>query len=92
MRAGTTAVKSELPGGFSHVTDKQIYEALWFYYYDIQKSVDYLAKTYGPKIKTQKKKAQGRLFSFHGYGAAKHGIRSRLAAGGSFYSVFFKVM
>jgi elongation factor 1 alpha-like protein len=83
MSAGTTAVKSELPGGFSHVTDKQIYDALWFYYYDIQKSVDYLVKTYGPKLKAQKKKkAQGRLSPLYEYGAAQHWFRFGVAAGG----------
>jgi len=56
MRAGTTAIRSELPSTISYITDKVIQEALWFYYYDIEKSVEYLVKTCQPKVKVQKKK------------------------------------
>ena len=71
MTAGTIAVRAELPPQASHVTDKQIREALWHYYYDIEKSVGYLINTYAPKPKAQKKvkaqeekkKAQGGFFS-----------------------------
>ncbi|KUJ12554.1 uncharacterized protein LY89DRAFT_623737 [Mollisia scopiformis] len=59
MRVGTIAVREELPPQASHVTDKQIREALWHYYYDIEKSVGYLVSTYAAKPKAQKKsKAQ----------------------------------
>ena len=78
MSAGIVAVRAELPVDASHVTDKQIQDALWHYYYDIEKSVGYLLSTYGAKSKVQKekvkvqvqgrggKKVQGGLFSVEG--------------------------
>ena len=45
-----------------HITEKQIHEALWHYYYDIEKTVGYLLATYvtKPKEKEQKKAAAGK--------------------------------
>lgn len=71
MRVGTIAIRAELPPQGSHITDKQIQEALWHYYYDIEKSVGYLVSTYisGPKAQKKArvqdvKKAQGRSYCF----------------------------
>jgi len=68
MRIGTIAVREKLPPTATHVTDKQIQESLWHYYYDVEKSVEYLANTYmkKPKEKAQKKekKVAGGLISF----------------------------
>lgn len=65
MRVGTIAVRAELPATASHITDKQIQEALWHYYYDIEKSVGYLVNTYVAKPKKEKK-VKGGLISFLG--------------------------
>lgn len=77
LRAGTIAVRSKLPSTASHITDKQIWEALWHYYYDIETSVGYLVSTYVTKPKAQKKetraavqKSEGGLFSFMDAGVA----------------------
>ncbi|KAF2649085.1 hypothetical protein K491DRAFT_735684 [Lophiostoma macrostomum CBS 122681] len=51
MRLGTIKVKEALDSTIS-VTDKQIEEALWNYYYNIGKSVTYLKNTFGPKQKS----------------------------------------
>jgi len=59
MRVGTIAVRAELPATATHITDKQIQEALWHYYYDIEKSVGYLMSTYVAKKEKEKKKSKG---------------------------------
>lgn len=41
LRTGTQAIK-ELMGPDTTVTDKEIEEALWYYYFDVDKSVTYL--------------------------------------------------
>lgn len=56
MVVGTVAVRAELPTD-NHITDAQIQEALWNYYYDIEKSVSYLTNKYITKPKTPKKEA-----------------------------------
>ncbi|KAK0120257.1 Hsp70 suppressor, GTPase facilitates ribosomal subunit dissociation [Cadophora gregata] len=58
MRVGTIAVRAELPATASHITDKQIQEALWHYYYDIEKSVGYLVSTYVAKKEKKEKKVK----------------------------------
>jgi elongation factor 1 alpha-like protein len=70
MRVGTIAVRAELPATASHITDSQIQEALWNYYYDIEKTVGYLTSTYITKPKAKKqdtakmvKKLEGGSFS-----------------------------
>ncbi|KAH9210290.1 hypothetical protein DL95DRAFT_526392 [Leptodontidium sp. 2 PMI_412] len=76
MRVGTIAVRAELPPTATHITDKQIQEALWHYYYDIEKSVGYLMNTFvTKKEKKEKKKVKGGLFSLLG-GKSDAGIRA----------------
>jgi elongation factor 1 alpha-like protein len=54
MQEGTTRVKSVLGSQYS-VTDKEIQDALWHYYYDVDKSVAYLKNLRQPIAQTQKK-------------------------------------
>ena len=55
MAVGTIAVRAELPEG-SDITEKQIHEALWHYYYNIEKTVGYLMKEFvTPKKEISKK-------------------------------------
>jgi elongation factor 1 alpha-like protein len=60
LRLGTIDVRGRLPQGSEHITDKQIQEALWHYYYDVDKSVSYLQKVYMAKPKNEQKKIAGR--------------------------------
>jgi hypothetical protein len=55
MRLGTIAVREALPPTAAHVTDKEIQESLWHYYYDVEKSVAYLVSKHTPKLKVAKK-------------------------------------
>ncbi|RFU32784.1 hypothetical protein B7463_g3545, partial [Scytalidium lignicola] len=57
MRLGTIKTRAALPPGSGNITDKQIQEALWHYYYDIEKSVTYLVNTYLPKAQKITKKS-----------------------------------
>lgn len=59
MEKGTADVKKSLGANSSKVTVKQIQEALWHYYYDVDKSVAYLSKTFiaPPPPKPAPKKA-----------------------------------
>ncbi|ESZ94291.1 hypothetical protein SBOR_5287 [Sclerotinia borealis F-4128] len=50
MRQGTIKVREALPPGLSNVTEKQIQESLWHYYYDVGKTATYLISTYTPKV------------------------------------------
>jgi elongation factor 1 alpha-like protein len=61
-------VRELLLQGSSHITDKQIQEALWHYYYDVDKSIAYLRREYMAKPKKEQKKLTGgsRLY-FHPY-------------------------
>ena len=59
MRQGTIRVRQSLPPGID-ITDKQIQESLWHYYYDVEKSVSYLASTHTPKAQKASKKATGK--------------------------------
>ena len=65
MRQGTIDVRAALPPTASHVTDKQIQESLWHYYYDVEKTVKYLVSSIEKAQKPAKKanggKAQGGL-------------------------------
>ncbi|KAI1777040.1 hypothetical protein F4818DRAFT_408903 [Hypoxylon cercidicola] len=58
MDAGTTQVRAALGTHSSHVTTQQIQEALWHYYYDIDKSVTYLATKFIAPL--SKKKGVGK--------------------------------
>lgn len=42
MRQGTIKVREALGAEYSNISNKQIEEALWNYYYDVGKSVTYL--------------------------------------------------
>jgi elongation factor 1 alpha-like protein len=42
LRVGTVQVRSALGQGFASISDKEIQDTLWHYYYDIAKSVTYL--------------------------------------------------
>lgn len=58
MRQGTIQVKAALASSIS-VSDAEIQEALWHYYYDIDKSVTYLKNKHAPapvKAATQENK------------------------------------
>lgn len=58
MRVGTIRVKEALGETSGFISDAQIHEALWHYYYDIEKSVIYLKNKLGttqPKQGTPKK-------------------------------------
>ena len=62
MANGTAEVRIALRSEANKVTTDQIQEALWHYYYDVDKSVTYLMKTYiapAPKP-TPKKAASGK--------------------------------
>ncbi|RDL36978.1 p-loop containing nucleoside triphosphate hydrolase [Venustampulla echinocandica] len=61
MRQGTIKVREALPPTAAHVTDKQVQEALWHYYYDVEKSVKYLVAASVPTTpKVLKKGAAGK--------------------------------
>lgn len=82
MRVGTIAVRAELPATATHITDKQIQEALWHYYYDIEKSVGYLMSTYVAKKEKQKKKSKGEFIScFDGQGGSAARFRGAYGQG-----------
>lgn len=58
MSQGTADVQKALGDDANKVTAKQIQDALWHYFYDIEKSVSYLKKTYiAPPPKPAPKKA-----------------------------------
>ncbi|KAF2635647.1 hypothetical protein P280DRAFT_522980 [Massarina eburnea CBS 473.64] len=57
MAAATLQVKEALFGDL-RLTDKEIQEALWHYYYDVEKSVIYLKNKHTPKEPAQPKQSQ----------------------------------
>lgn len=67
MEAGTTQVRQALGSQASKVTTAQIQEALWHYFYDIDKTVAYLVTKHiaSPKaaksVPAQKNKGEGEL-------------------------------
>jgi len=74
MHQGTIDVKAALAGESSKVSTEQIQEALWHYYFDVDKSVAYLiTKFIAPPQKVtntaQKKKSSGKhpfFYTCHG--------------------------
>lgn len=62
MRLGTIAVRDALGQGVPGITDKDIQEALWHYYYDLDKSANYLLSKAMPKEEKMKKMKGGSLF------------------------------
>lgn len=66
MDNGTTEVRRALGTEANKVTKAQIEEALWHYYYDVDKSVTYLIKTFiAPAPKPAKKAPEGMSASFY---------------------------
>jgi hypothetical protein len=64
MAAGTIAVRDALGPDVPDVTDREIQEALWHYYYDVGKTVSYILDARTKKaggVKKEKKKKKGRL-------------------------------
>jgi hypothetical protein len=73
MVAGTTAVREVIGSDIPGLSDKEIQEALWHYYYDVEKSVNYLISSRMPKErqgkKTKEKKTEtGGLAFFNPFG------------------------
>lgn len=68
MRLGTAHVREVLQDSATNITDKQIQDSLWHYYYDVDKTVDYLIRTYVEEKKSKKagKKVPGGFLSFPG--------------------------
>jgi elongation factor 1 alpha-like protein len=67
MRLGTIAVREVLPAATTQITDKEIQESLWHYYYDIEKTVAYLLSKHTPKQKVVKKEnLKGKVGSVSG--------------------------
>jgi elongation factor 1 alpha-like protein len=60
MRIGTLETRLNLPEDSAHITEKQIHDALWHYYYDIEKTVAYLVTTYIQRPKQARKKKEGK--------------------------------
>jgi len=66
MRLGAIAVRDALGGDVPGITDHDIQEALWHYYYDVEKSVNYLLQSRTPKQElSKKKKAKGGSIFLH---------------------------
>jgi hypothetical protein len=65
MAAGTIAVRESLGSDVPDVTDREIQEALWHYYYDVGQTVAYIldtrVKKAGGAKKEKKKKKKGGL-------------------------------
>ncbi|KAF4595916.1 HBS1-like protein [Ophiocordyceps camponoti-floridani] len=63
MSLGTSEVRAALGNDAKKVTVSQIQEALWYYYFDVDKSVSYLNKTFiqPPPKPAPKKTADGPL-------------------------------
>ncbi|KHO01820.1 TEF1 protein [Metarhizium album ARSEF 1941] len=67
MEKGTADVKIALGANAGKVTVKQIQEALWHYFYDVEKSVAYLSRTFivpPPSKPTPKKALESKLHEF----------------------------
>ncbi|KAL7811428.1 hypothetical protein V8C44DRAFT_330409 [Trichoderma aethiopicum] len=83
MQKGTEEVRKALGEEASKVTVAQIQEALWHYYYDVDKSVAYLNRTFiAPPPKPAPKAAQKPAPKKAPEG--KNGVLSLLASGDSF--------
>ena len=64
MAAGTIAVREALGPDVPDVTDREIQEALWHYYYDVGQTVTYILDARAKKAgggKKEKKKKKGGL-------------------------------
>ncbi|KAL0941731.1 elongation factor Tu GTP binding domain-containing protein [Colletotrichum truncatum] len=68
MAQGTEAVRSALGSDADKLTTQQIQDALWYYFYDIEKSVSYLKKKYiAPPPKQEPKKTKDDGLGFWGF-------------------------
>jgi hypothetical protein len=100
MRLGTIAVREALPPNTSHITDKEIQESLWHYYYDVEKSVAYIVSKHvskpkagkKEKVQVEKKVTGGLLFSVWCGGGVVLGDGGRRSAGGGFPFVIFYIV
>lgn len=87
MSAGTIAVRETLGPDVPGVTDREIQEALWHYYYDVGQTVAYILDTKMNKkpggSKKEKKKRKGGLayISLSGAGVGACQSRWELGAG-----------
>jgi uncharacterized membrane protein YgcG len=92
MRVGTISVREALGDDVPGITDKDIQEALWHYFYDVEKSVNYLLQSRTAKTQTEKKKKAkgGSLFSHSGPGSMgawrQHELGVQKGWGGSYGS------
>ncbi|KFX97640.1 hypothetical protein V490_02690 [Pseudogymnoascus sp. VKM F-3557] len=84
MRVGTISVREALGDDVPGITDKDIQEALWHYFYDVEKSVNYLLQSRTAKPQTEKKKKAkgGSLFSHSGPGGIGAWRQHELGGGG----------
>lgn len=82
MRVGTISVREALGGDVPGITDKDIQEALWHYFYDIEKSVNYLLQSRTAKKETKKKAKGGSLFSHSGFWGMAALRQGELGVGG----------
>ncbi|EEY21837.1 elongation factor 1-alpha [Verticillium alfalfae VaMs.102] len=68
LAKGAEQVRETLGSAAGSLTTQQIHDALWYYYYDIEKTVDYLLKKYitppTPKSEPKKPKEGKSLISF----------------------------
>ncbi|KAK6957074.1 hypothetical protein Daesc_002359 [Daldinia eschscholtzii] len=84
MNAGTAQVRAALGVESSKVTTQQIQDALWHYYYDVDKSVTYLMTKY--VAPSTKKKGGGRSTRFLAqplpYQATQHSTFAKFSAAG----------
>jgi elongation factor 1 alpha-like protein len=86
MAAGTIAVREALGPDVLGVTDREIHEALWHYYYDVGHTVTYILDTRMKKAggakKEKKKKKGGLAVSLSFVGMGEWGSGWELGAGG----------
>ena len=81
MAAGTIAVREALGPEVLGVTDREIQEVLWHYYYDVGQTVTYILDTRAKKghgVKKEKKKKGGLAFYLHNLDVDKCEIQSEL--------------
>lgn len=70
MRSATEEVEKALGAAVDKVTTAQIQEALWYYYYDVDKSVAYLIRKFIDPPKPSEKKAKGKKSDAGGMSAS----------------------
>lgn len=65
MAAGTAEIRAALGEQASRITTQQIQEALWHYYYDVDKSITYLMNKFiTPPPKVTKKQKGGQYIFY----------------------------